>query len=85
MRASAGVKSLIVGVTSSASEREPMMTDDIERKRQNNAIRNVALESIIQITKNASTFHIREKKKIECLAPWLSLVRKTGSHITLRR
>ena len=43
----------------------------------------VQVESIIKITKNASTFHSLEK--IECLAPWLSHMCKTGSHVTLRR
>ena len=39
-------------------------------------------ESSIKLTKNASI--CRSPKKIECLATWLSHVRKAGSHVTLR-
>ena len=48
------------GFESSASNR----VCNIKRKRQKNAIRmSVRVESIIKITKNASTFHNREKSK----------------------
>ena len=37
--------------------------------------------SSYRITKNSSTSH--SPKKMECLAPWLGHVLKTGSYITL--
>ena len=70
-------KNLIVGVASIASDKSS------ENDRKTRYRTSVRVESNIKITKNSSTFY--SLKKIKCLAPWLGHVRKTGSHVTLRR